>query len=86
MLDHSVSVCWREEFPKNGKIDSSKRKCPGRHLCPERGGTPGFLNKHKVWESIPAPGYGGLTVLSLDKSQGGIAKAMLYVRFFLIMG
>lgn len=40
-----------------------------------------FLNKQKVYERVPSCVYGGLTVLSLDKSEGGIAKAMLYVRF-----
>lgn len=40
-----------------------------------------FLNKQKVYERVPSCVYGGLTVLSLDKSEGGIAKAMFYVRF-----
>ena len=54
-------------------------------LVGERG-TPGLLNKQKVFERVPSHVDGGLTVLSLDKSEKGIAKAMLYVRYFFIMG
>lgn len=54
-------------------------------LVGERG-TPGFLNKQKVFERVPSHVDGDLTVLSLDKSEKGIAKAMFYVRYFFMMG
>jgi len=50
------------------------------------GGTPGFLDEQKVYKRVPSRDYGGLTVLSLDKSEKGIARAMLYLRFFFVMG
>lgn len=47
---------------------------------------PGFLNKQKVYERVSSGVRGVLIVLSLDKSERGIAKATLSVRFSFVIG
>lgn len=75
-VQKGISKAWQNQF--------IEERMPWR-LIGERG-TPGFLNKQKVYERVSSGVHGGLIVLSLDKSERGIAKATLSARFLFVIG